>query len=111
MQRRIDRSDPRDASAAQPVSVPSSWSKQSISTYSALLSALTCVYRYVANAHRASMGVTVAMVTPFPEMTSFGLLFAVAQVMSIRPYSKMRENEGPSNAFASLLCVPCMRMR
>lgn len=106
MQRRVDRSDPKDASAAQPLSIPPEWTLDSMSGYTVLLSAATYVYAsYTRPMLTGRMALSMAVVSPYPDLSALGMLLACAQLVNQRPRSGKKDKDGGSNAISSFMYV------
>lgn len=106
MQRRVDRSDPKDASAAQPLSIPPEWTLDSMSGYTVLLSAATYVSAfYTRPMLTGRMALSMTVVSPYPDLSALGMLLACAQLVNQRPRSGKKDKDGGSNAISSFMYV------
>lgn len=54
----------------------------------------------------SSLLASTSVISPLPDLTSLGLLFATALIINIKPHAPKKENmDVASNAYASLLYV------
>ncbi|WFC96512.1 hypothetical protein MBRA1_003173 [Malassezia brasiliensis] len=89
--RRVDKTDPRNAGAVRPLTMPVAWIKDDSLTYETLLSGFTLF---------ASMSI----ISPFPDVTSLAVMLGVAQIINIKPHAPMKDSKDlSSNAYASFL--------
>ncbi|WFD30576.1 hypothetical protein MSPP1_001597 [Malassezia sp. CBS 17886] len=89
--RRLDKSDPRCVSSVHPFCLPPSWAQSPYPAYEALLSGATLL-------------VSTAIISPFPDLCALGIILSMAQILNIRPFVPAKESaDMTSNAWASLL--------
>ncbi|WFD34537.1 hypothetical protein MCUN1_001378 [Malassezia cuniculi] len=89
LQRRVDKSDPRDSAAIQPFAPPPEWTEKRLSGYITILSTI-------------SMSLGMTMMTPYPDLVTFSILLGLIQVANVKPFERDSQNEPTSNAAASL---------
>ncbi|WFD03340.1 hypothetical protein MOBT1_002029 [Malassezia obtusa] len=89
--RRVDKTDPRNAGAVRPLTMPISWIKEDSMMYETSLSGM-------------SLLASSSIVSPAPDLTSLALVFSIAQLINIKPHAPMKDtNDVSSNAYASFL--------
>ncbi|SHO78109.1 Hypothetical protein MSYG_2451 [Malassezia sympodialis ATCC 42132] len=89
-ERRVDKSDPRMVAAIRPLTIPKAWEEeQRVSIYETMLSSM-------------SLMTSMAVISPYPDLTALGLLFSGALVMNLKPHSKRKESSDlNTNAYTS----------
>ena len=105
--RRVDQSDPRNAAAVRPPTLPSEWTQEySVPVYDLFLNAITYVPRHMTPLLTTSLMAATSVISPYHDLTSFALLFSTAQVANIKPLAPRKENSDASaNAYASMVYV------